>query len=329
MSAMSSRRMWATLLGCGVCFMATVAMPVAASAAVEAPSPQPSASASPSTPPAPIVQDSWIVWIDVQGAVTAVEQDVVLTNSATSAYAGGADLGGGKRSVFVLPLTGDAENLQFLGFLTDSTGMRRDTTFVSTAPISPGQSQAALRFETQVLADLVFPITYPTTRFTMMVPDGVEIDAPRLSPDGRSEDRGTSYQVYTGSDLRAGDSIRVAMRRTAVGQEPASSNTMTLTVGACAAIAVAIVVVVRRRRRPTEQAASPAVPRPTRRDQDDTADVELLLDHVALLDLAHERGLVSDDADFRRRRAELTSRIAASWRPVGGVSSSTVPKGEL
>jgi hypothetical protein len=281
--------------------------------------------------PAKVVQDSWVVWVDVRGELMAVEQDLVLTNSDSSSYVGGASLDGGRRAVLSLALAADAENLQFLGFLSDRTGQRQDATFVHTGPIPPGQSQAALRYETRSQSELAFPVTFPTTTFTLMVPDTVTVTAPLLTGGSRNEDRGVSYRAYSGANLKAGDTIRATLRR-----NPGTSSSWNPAVlagaGLVVVVGVAILMVGRRRRLAVVAPALAPVTRTRRTGAKATParhgdDVEVLLDHLALLDLAHEGGILPDDAGYQSRRAALTTRLARIWPGGTGSGSSGAGKG--
>lgn len=271
----------------------------------------------PATSAEGIVQDSWLVWIDVLGSLTAIEQDVILTNTAKTSYIGEAAQQG-VREVIRLPVVSDADNLQYLGFLSEATGQRLGSSFVSSAPVVPGQSQAALRYETSSLGELSFPVLFPTTSFTVMVPPGVVAESAQLAPDGQSEDRGTTYDVLVANELKPGDVVTVTLHRVAVPADPAGGwNRTTIGVVTFAAAALVLVIVInRRRQRPalakaTAERLSPAsVPGGPGPSQ---PDVELLLDHVALLDLAHERGALPDVAEYRKRRAVITERLVSAW----------------
>jgi hypothetical protein len=286
-----------------------------------------------------VVQDSWIVWIDVLDSLAAIEQDVVLTNTAKTSYIGEATRQG-VREVMRLPVADDAGNLQYLGFLSEATGQRSGSSFVSSAPVVPGQSQAALRYETSSLGELSFPVLFPTTNFTMMVPPGVAAESAQLVPDGQSQDRGTTYDVLVANELKPGDVVTVTLRRVTGPADSAGgwNGTAVGVVAVAAAVLVLVIVINRRRQRPALAAAAavrarssaasvPCGPGPKRsganqpgvdragqeRPSLEQPDVELLLDHVALLDLAHERGALPDAAEYRKRRAAATERLIKAW----------------
>ena len=311
-----------------------------------------------------VVTDSWTVWVDVRDGVTAIEQDVVVTNSGTTGYVGTGQVSGGRPAVLRLPVLADARNFQYLGFLSERDGLRQGDEFIHTAVLAPGRSQGALRYETAAVGDLAFALPLATTNFTLLVPDGATVRAPQLTLGGRTEDSGLRYQVYTATGLRAGDVVRAAVTVPAPAPGRSWRTPVLVTVVMAAMLAL---LGYRLRRRPAPAGAGhpsgtsgktgrsgkagsggaigggAAVPgtrlkNPTSRPDppvppataqpvtqpvtqaggplaSDVAD--LLVDHVALLDLAYQAGGLPDQASYQRRRRELTQRLAQVWSVAG------------
>ncbi len=189
----------------------------------------------------------WIVWVDREGEGAAVQHDLDFANSAEKAYTGTEAVGEGQRAVIRIPLAPGARDFQYLGTFMECCGLVEGDTFVHTKPVLPGRSQATLRYSTGRLSSLSFPVQYPTKSFTLLVPAGVDVTSDGLTTSGDTEDRGTTYRVFTATDLAAGDTIRVSL--TGLERHPRSSLVLLLLTIAGVAVVAALALWLSARRR--------------------------------------------------------------------------------
>ncbi|MBI2238404.1 MAG: carboxypeptidase regulatory-like domain-containing protein [Actinobacteria bacterium] len=292
-----------------------------------------------------LTQVNWVVWVDREGNGAAIQHDIDVVNSGKTTYVGGERVASDKRSVLELPLASGAENLQYLGIFMECCALVQGNTFIHTMPITPGESQATLRYTTGSLTDLSFPVSFPTDSLTLLVPADIRVVAEGLTASGQTQDRGLTYQVLTATDLAVGDDIHVSLS----GLEGRGRSPLVLVLVAAAVLAaVAAVLIWRfagraarprakqrtttrgtrtapaatqatrraaraprgRRPRPApvasgrataERGASPDGPPRARAEADDEA--ALLVEEIAALDLAFERGILAGDTYHRLRRA--------------------------
>jgi hypothetical protein len=221
------------------------------------------------TSAAAVSQPTWDVWIDTTATGLAVQQDVALSNKGTAAYTGSVKVpdapAGLDHAAFTLPITEQADNLEFLGRFQACCTYVKGATWTHTRPISPGTSTGTLRYETTSVASLTFPVTFPTTAFRLFVADGLTITSPQLSRNGTSTDRGVTYTVYAAAGaLKPGETVSVA-----IAGAPVESSGPTWWIVALVAVvlvaALAILALVARRRRAVATAAAAAPPTPASR----------------------------------------------------------------
>lgn len=261
----------------------------------------------------------WVVWLDRDQGI-AVQHDVEVVNDGKRTFAGSQQIGSLGKAVLAIPLAPGAKNLQYLDAFEECCAAVAANTLVHTHPLSPGTTRGTVRFVTSALPVMSFNVPLPTDRFSVLVAAGLKLSAPSLEKTGEMQDRGVTYQVYVTTGLEKGASVALSVA------EPTRRGTprwIGLLVGV-ALLGAAVFVVVRGRadRAPkkAKQAAPPVVAPPAVVTHSAAVaapaeEAELLLDEIAALDLAAERGLL-DPAVHERirtiRRARLIELRAAS-----------------
>ncbi len=290
--------------------------------------------------------NSWVVWVDRDPAGVAVQQDVEVENTGKTTFVGDEPVGEGKKAVLRLPLAEGARNFEYLGIFMECCAVQRAGTFVHTMPLTPGVNQGTVRYVTSSLNRLVFPVTLPTRTFTLLVPADVSVDAPSLKPAGRTQDRGVTYNTYAGQDLKPGTTLEVSLAGLASRQGKSRLAVLvTVWVAAAAAAGAVYFLAVRprlgaSRQGPAErsrkavaasgqrQAAGGKTTRPTRAASTPKTqasgekpgiepDEGLLVEEIAALDLAFEKGLISRDTYARLRELRKKELVHARLRKLG------------
>jgi hypothetical protein len=292
----------------------------------------------PTTVPADVVLTDYIVWIDREGSGVGVQHDFAWTNGGDTAYVGGGDEADG--GVVSVPLPKGATNPQYLGTFLENPGEVVGGTYVSDAPIVPGDSTATVRYNAPPLSSLTLTTPFPTTSVQLFVPQDVEVTATALRRAGTVQDdvagQTVTYQVYAAQDVAAGTTIEVSMTQAA--DAPGTSNAaMWILLGAAGLVLVAGLVVVairrtksRRARRPSPRSAARPARAKARAVQPKgdgrrksrpvegggnghgpepmSEDPDLIVEEIAALDLSFERGLL-DERTYKRLRVAAKDRL--------------------
>lgn len=297
----------------------------------------------PTTDPADVVLTDYVVWIDREGSGVGVQHDFAWANGGDTAYVGGGagDDGGGAGDdgVVSVPLPTGATNLQYLGTFLENPGDVVGQTYVSDAPIVPGDSTATVRFSAPPLSSMTLTTPFPTTSVQLFVPQDVSVSATALRRAGTVQDevdgQTITYQVYAAQDVAAGTTIEVSMSQNAGGS--GTTNTalwILLAVAGVALVGGLVALAIRRSRRRSRRpivrssarpakAKAHAVPpkangqRTTKaaapRGNGGTAepsgeDADLIVEEIAALDLSFERGLL-DERTYKRLRVAAKDRL--------------------
>jgi hypothetical protein len=260
---------------------------------------------APTTDASTVSATNWLVWIDPGAGGISVQQDVEWSNTGKSAYIGTGPLD--KRSVTQVPISAGATDMQFLGLYLAGGGRVQGDIFVGSQPLVPGPSSATLRYTVAALSQLTLPITLPTQSLHVFVPAGYTVTAPGLIPGGQVADRGTSYQVFTGTGLAPGDRVQVTL---AAGTTPGSASSLPFVAAGTALLLLVAAVFILRRvrggRRPRASGKSPS--RSTSMDKPSQGDDALLIEEIAALDIAFEQGLLEKDS-YERLRARAKNSL--------------------
>lgn len=290
----------------------------------------------PTTDPADVVLTDYIVWIDREDSGVGVQHDFAWANGGDTAYVGE---GAGDDGVVSVPLPTGATNLQYLGTFLENPGEVVGQTYVSDAPIVPGDSTATVRFSSPPLSSMTLTTPFPTTSVQLFVPQDVSVSATALRRAGTVQDevdgRTVTYQVYAAQDVAAGTTIEVSMSQNAV--ESGTTNTalwILLAVAGVALVGGLVAVAIsrsrRRSRRPTARSAArpakakahavppkangqrttkAAAPRGNGRTAEPSGeDADLIVEEIAALDLSFERGLL-DERTYKRLRVAAKDRL--------------------
>jgi hypothetical protein len=298
----------------------------------------------PTTDPADVVLSDYIVWVDREGEGVAVQHDFKWTNGGDTAYVGaeGAD------GVVTVPLPQGAASLQYLGTFLENPGEVVGQTFVSQAPIVPGQSTATVRYNAPPLSSLTLELPFATTSVQLFVPQDVTLTATALRMAGTVTDQGVTYQVYAAQDIASGTTIEVTMSQ-GEGGTSAANPAMWILLGVAGLVILGglIAFAVRRARTGGARLAAPrsaarplrakARPAEARADgarervpagapaqgnghiAEPAEDPDLIIEEIAALDLSFERGLLEERA-YKRLRVAAKDRLlrAEGARAKGG-----------
>ena len=272
---------------------------------------------------ASLTQTDWVVWLDKEGNAAAVQQDVAFANDGDRSYVGSTQLPENRRGVVQLPVAPGARNFQHLGYFLQCCELTRRDSLWHTAALLPGITRGTVRYSVPSLSSLSFHVWLPTKNFSLLVPDGVEARSDRLDPAGRTTDSGVTYRVYSASDLKPGDTIEISITGMQAPGAPVLAIVLIVigVAGAFASIAIRLLVVRRRPRRGKRgrggrkgRRGREARPRAAHRAPapepaaDEEEDAELLLEEIAALDLAFERGAL-DEETYRKVRETTKNRL--------------------
>lgn len=275
----------------------------------------------PTSDPGDVTYTDYIVWVDETETGFAVQHDLRFANADTTAYIGK----GGE--VVTLDLPAGATNPQFLGTFLEYPGEMVGDTYVSSAPIVPGETTATLRFEAPEISTLSVPLAFPASSFQMYVPEGIDVTSDLLRFEGTISDQGRTYSVYSATNLPPETQIDAGLK--AGPADDAQSNAVQILLVVVALFAAAVIVTwLIGRRRASKAPAKPAKrakPAPARREPatKTTAadpsgnghavvvsdeDPDLIIDEIAALDLAFENGLL-DEQKYKRLRVAAKDRL--------------------
>ena len=295
---------------------------------------------------------AWTVWLDFTGGKLAVQQDVSFTNVGSAAYTGTvpvtADNGAGLAAV-MLPIAAGATKFEYLGRFQSCCSTANATTWAHVSPIAPGTTQGTVRYQTSPIDTLSFPAQFPVTTFAILVPKGSHISSPQLHAAGTETDQGVTYEVYRGGPLAAGAIVTIAVGAPPKSIEPVTWIAAVLVL--LLVVLLGWLAYRRRNRRKSTGSAqstpaariavpkaavgaahprgnarpNPAVSRsgsaaqiPKRAPSNGLSEVGRrsdpaeLADELARLDLAFEKGSLTDEASYRMIREALVQKLIAA-----------------
>ena len=238
----------------------------------------------------------------VNEATVSVIESVTVVNQGDRAYVGrGAKRAAGTSSTlgFPLPEAADRNTVRVVDATMDVPQiMRTSFGFAITVAIPPGESRFTYSYQVAGNAgtfDLSRTMLYPTIEMSTFVEDPLEVDSPRLSPNGDVDLDGRSYRRWTSTEgFDAGDLVQVSA--TAKGAPPWP---LFAAVGVGLMVLIGLVAVVRRKKR----LAEPVAP-----DDRPSSDRDDLVAEIAALDLHFDAGGLSKE-EWAARRAELKERL--------------------
>ena len=219
------------------------------------------------------------------------------------------DLGEDKSAALQFPLPQDAD---YIFFKPDDQErfVKLNGAFADTYPILPGGQPAQIMTSYLVpfSGERVYTYTAPvsTAKINFILPDqpGISLQGEGLVPaEPTTLQDGTSYQVYSYSDLKAGEKLSVTLTGTTPIRQSTNSSNNLIAAGAAFMGFAIIGVGVWWWRKPeetqTEEEDASA--------QSDEPTLDTLIAEIALLDEAHEQNRLSSE-EHQRQRQELMQK---------------------
>ena len=214
------------------------------------------------------------------------------------------DLGEDKSAVLQFPLPKDAD---YIFFKPDDQErfVKLDGAFADTYPILPGDqpAQVMTSYLVPYSGERVYTYTVPvnTARINFLLPEqaGISVKGTGLTgPESRALQDGSSYQVYSYSDLKAGDTLNVTLVGTTSSPNTNNStNNLIAIVAAFLGFAVIGVGVWWWRRPEETQLEEEEV-----NDQSDEPTLDTLIAEIARLDERYEQqGFSSEEYQDKRQ----------------------------
>ena len=256
--------------------------------------------------PADVRISSWVVWVDRDLGVT-FQHDLRVDNTGDRTWLGfhaGAD---GTRTVLSVPLHPEAFGLGFLGRFTECCATMRGNEYLHTSPLPPGRTMGTVRYTVETTDRLELSTRLPVDAFTLMLPDGVRATGAALERTGDIESRGTAYGVYSSAGWGPGEPLEIGLVGLDVGHTPWRWFAVA---GAGGLLVIAGVAWWWRRDRAAVPAAPTGVGAAAAAGATAELGPELLLEELALLDLALERGFITTEVHHELRTAR-TSELRA------------------
>jgi hypothetical protein len=208
-----------------------------------------------------------------------------------------------------------ATNLEFQDGVLGGRYVKTSEGFGDTASISPGSGSYEVLFAYEMPYDrkleLEQVMSMPVDAVVLLVPEGeIKIKSDNLQDSGSRDVQGTPYHTYSGSNLAAGDTLRITLTGRPSSGSPglAASSKTNLLIG-MSVFGVALIVAggwLYRRTRLSrtlteEEALLPA-------DSAASDNPEYLMDAIIALDDLYRSGQLPEDA-YQMRRAELKARL--------------------
>ena len=134
----------------------------------------------------------------------------------------------------------------------------------------------------------------------LLIPEGLKVNGDQLTSGGIQKIQNASFQTFTASDLKAGDTLTFTVSGEATTPAASASKNQPLLIGigifGVALISAGVWLYLRDRNRPGEEKEEDK--------QDEFASSEDVMDAILALDDLHRAGKISDEA-YENRRAEL------------------------
>jgi hypothetical protein len=260
---------------------------------------------------------SWVVWVD-RGAGVAFQHDLRVENLGDRTWLGFGPEADGNRTVLSVPLHPEASGIGFLGRFTECCATMRGAEYVHTSPLLPGRTLGTVRYAVEKTDRLDLTTSLPVDSFILMLPDGVSATGPALERTGEIESRGNAYGVYTTDGWEQDEELTIRLH----GLDAATTPWWWFVVAGAGGLLAAASVVWRWRRSSSAEGAPVSIP-PAPDVPADAGGVTaaLLLEELALLDIARERGFLSDE-DHQALRTARTAELHALHAAAGPRSRS-------
>ena len=257
---------------------------------------------------------SWVVWVDRDAGVT-IQHDLQVENHGDRTWLGFGPEVDGSRTVLSVPLHAEAFGIGFLGRFTECCATMRGAEYVHTSPLLPGRTLGTVRYTVETTDRLDLTTRLPVDSFTLMLPEGVSATGPALERTGEIESRGNAYDVYTTEGWEQGAEMAIGLR----GLDVAPTPWWWFVAAGAGGLCVAVSVLWWSRSSASVPTAG-RVASPAAHDAPAAAgavSADLLLEELALLDLARERGYISDEVHHALRTVR-SSELHALHSAAGG-----------
>jgi hypothetical protein len=211
------------------------------------------------------------------------------------------DLGDDKFAVLQFPLPEDAD---FIFFKPDDQDrfVKLDGAFADTYPILPGDQPAQIMtsYLLPYSGERVYTYTAPvnTARINFLLPDQADISlkgSGLTGPESMSLQDGTSYQVYSYSNLQAGQALNVIVTGKINSTQSSTNNPITIGVGL---LGIAIIGAGVWWWRKSESAPDEEIS-----DKSDEQTLDELIAEIARLDETYEQQELSSEEYQNKRQA--------------------------
>ncbi|MGE5225004.1 MAG: c-type cytochrome [Omnitrophica WOR_2 bacterium] len=215
-----------------------------------------------------------------------------------------SDKPGGPVMKFTLPE--GATNLQFQDGAIGQRYIKTADGFADTQAVNPGAGayQVLYAYDMPYNRKLVLkqPITFPVGATVVLLPEsGYQLKSSQLSDGGTKDFQGTSYHMYTGNSLKAGDTLDLTLS-SKLNLQP----TLVIGLGSLGIVLILAGIILYRRNQLQE--ARPAEEPELENEFEGEDDEESLVDAIIALDDQYKGGALPEEA-YRKRRAELKERL--------------------
>lgn len=216
-------------------------------------------------------------------------------------------------AVLSFELPAGATNLKFQDGVLGVRYIMTDKGFADTQSIQPGAAYQVLfaydvPYSNKLVLDLKSPVAVNAA--VVMVPsNGVKVKSVQLQNTGVRDVQGSSLQVFTGSNFKAGGVLDLTLSGKPRTASPLTSGTTTsLIIGgvALALVVLGLLLFLKERNKQRNEEDADAETQAASEAEGEGADE--LMDAIAALDDLHQSGELPEVA-WRQRRAELKEKL--------------------
>lgn len=177
--------------------------------------------------------DQMHVLFDISQDGLETRELYIVSNLGQQTVKDALDLGNNQSAALQFPLPKDADYLSFQPADTNRF-IQLDGAFADTSPIVPGSqtSQFMVGYVVPFSGERTYTYTAPVNiaRINFLLPETANVSlrgTGLAGPEPTTLQDGTSYMVYTSSDVKAGQTLNVSLTRTAASPVPVSSGNKT------------------------------------------------------------------------------------------------------
>jgi mono/diheme cytochrome c family protein len=245
------------------------------------------------------------------GIVQVIQIYIISNSSNKAVVASGPD-----QSILTYILPEGASNLQFDTGEIGNPYIQTDNGFGDPTSILPGASTYQVLYAFDMAygkkLEIKQPINMPVGSVIVMVPDGIKASSDQLTDGGVKDVSGQSYNMYSSSNLKTGDTLTFTISGTPSGESTSSTPMITsqtsIVIGLAILGAVLILAGLFFFLRGRSHQVDPE--EDLEEDENDALgeDSDRLMDAIASLDDQFKAGALTEEA-YQKRRAELKARL--------------------